>query len=300
MLHSTTLLPLTSRPTRLRTATIFLIFCMAAVPCIVRAEVVETRTLERSVAVDAQSAHLVVRDVFGSVRVTAHDRDTIDMTATETIRGDLRSDIERARAEVGLRVDQDASGVAFRVRRLDDQCQCASGSFGNRWDGYVVEYDIEIKVPRDASLDLSTVSQGEIVVSGVRGDFDVSNVNGAVRLDGLRGAGTAKTVNGPLEASFDRAPAGDTSFKTVNGAIDVGFPADLAADLAFKTMHGEIWTDFDSEPIAATPQRQDLEGRRGAAVFRLERSSAVRVGAGGPTYSFETLNGRIDVRRLGQ
>ena len=44
-------------------------------------------------------------------------------------------------------------------------------------------------MPRDAAVELKTVNDGEIVVDGVRGDFDVRNVNGAVRLSGLRGRG---------------------------------------------------------------------------------------------------------------
>jgi DUF4097 and DUF4098 domain-containing protein YvlB len=93
---------------------------------------------------------------------------------------------------------------------------------------------------------------------------------------------------------FERAPAAATAFKTVNGRIDVAFPSDLSADLAFKTMHGEIWTDFDVEPLAVAPT---TEGKREGTryVFRSDQRSMVRVGRGGPTHSFETLNGDIEV-----
>jgi hypothetical protein len=73
-----------------------------------RADVTATRTLEDSVRVSGGRPPVVIfKNVFGSIRVTAHDRDTVDMTATETIHGDLQADIDRARAEVHLRTESE-------------------------------------------------------------------------------------------------------------------------------------------------------------------------------------------------
>lgn len=258
-----------------------------------RAELVETRPLTDSVPVDTSKAlRVVVDDVFGFVHVTAHDAAVVEMRATETRRAKSQYDLARARTEAGLRIEHGDGEVAYLVRRLDEQqCDCS-----NRfWDGYVVKYDIELLVPRDAVLDLATVNEGDIVVDGVRGDFEVSNVNGAVRLKGLRGAGHVRTVNGPLDVSFERAPAGDASLETVNGRIDATFPADLSADLLFETMHGEVLTDFHGTPISSTPARERAADGRGW-VIRSRSRSGLRVAAGGPTYSFKTLNGDILVR----
>jgi hypothetical protein len=260
------------------------------------AEVTATRMLEDSVPISSSTGlTVIVANVFGSVRATAHDRNTVDMRATETLRGDTQADLDRARAEVELRTVREDGRVAFQVRRPNDNCGTDCSCRCNNWDGYVAEYDIELLVPRDAAIELKTVNDGEIVVDGVRGDFDVRNVNGAVRLSGVRGAGRATTVNGPLEVSFDRTPPGPTSFKTINGKVEVTFPNDLAADLEFQTMHGEIYTDFDVEPLARDPVGERTRDDT-AFVIRAQRPSAVRVGRGGPTHSFETLNGDIYVR----
>lgn len=262
----------------------------AAAPA--RAELVETRSFDESVPVDSAAAlEVVVCNVFGSIRVTAHDGASVDLTAKETIRAETQVDLTHARAEVALRSEHETGRVAFRVSR----CGCDCGF--NRWDGYVVEYDIELRVPREASLDLSTVNDGEIAVDGIQGDFRISNVNGPVRLAGLRGAGRVRTVNGAIDAAFERAPATGTAFKSVNGRIQVSFPSDLSADLQFETMRGKIWTDFDAAPLPLTPVLETE--RRGAKyVIRSESRSAVRVGSGGPTHSFETLNADIYVRSL--
>jgi DUF4097 and DUF4098 domain-containing protein YvlB len=265
------------------------------------ADLTATRTIEDSVAVAGERELVViVDDVFGSIRVTAHDRDTVDLSAVETVRGKLQADLDRARAEVGLRTEHEPGRVAFRVRRLDGKdngdCPCR----GNRWDDYSVDYAIEIKVPRTAAVDLSTVNNGDIVVEGVQGNFDVHNVNGAVRLTGLRGSGEISTVNGTIDAAFDRAPVSATSFKTVNGKVDVTFPQNLAADLALETLHGEMLTDFDTQPVARTitnePSNEPTRNG-GKRVYSSRGPSLVRVGRGGPTYSFKTVNGAIYIRK---
>jgi hypothetical protein len=259
-----------------------------------RADVTATREIEDRVRVNGGEPLVVIVDnVFGSVRVTAHDRDSVDMTATETIRGDLQADIDRARAQVELRTESEPGRVAFRVRDVDENG--SRRERWNRWDDFNVEYDIQIRVPRGAAVDLATVNDGDIVVDGVRGEFEVSNVNGAVRLTGLRGGGRASTVNGNIEATFERTPEVATLYKTINGRIEVTFPQDLAADLEFKTMHGEIYTDFEAEPVVrqATAER----ARDGGRMLRMDQSAAVRVGGGGPAHAFQTMNGDIYVRK---
>lgn len=264
-----------------------------------RAEVVETRELAESVPVQANEPLLViVKNITGSVHVTEHDRDTVEMQATETIRGDLESDIEEARSELQLRTQTEAGRVAFRVRRTSDagdDCDCHDWGNG-RWGGdYAVEYDIEVRVPRGAKLELATVNDGDVTAEGVTGDFRVSNVNGAVRLTGLTGSGEVTTVNGDVDATFARAPVESSSFRTVNGDIDVTLPNELSADLEFKTMNGDVLTDFELESRATAPTVERAQGNR--FMLRSSRNSAFRVGSGGPALSFNTLNGDILLRK---
>lgn len=257
-----------------------------------RADVVETRELAETLPVPAgEPLVVIVKNVVGPIRITGHDADRVEMRATETIRGDLQADIERAREAMQLRTESEPGRVAFRVRSADDDCNCRS----LRWDGFSVEYDIELRVPRGAALDVSTVNDGDVTVEGVNGDFELANVNGAVRLVDARGSGTVHTVNGKVDASFARPPSEPTTFRTVNGDVDVTFPANLSAELQFNTMHGDVFTDFDVESLAASPP--EVRRDRGRFVARLNGASAFRVGGGGERHSFNTLNGDIYVRK---
>jgi len=259
------------------------------------AEVVDTREIEQTIPVSAAAPLVViVKNVMGSVRVTGHDRDSVELHATETVRGDLRADIDRARAAIELATEQEPGRVAFRVRRrgAEGDCDCR----WQQWDGYRVEYDIEVRVPRAAAIDIATVNDGEVTAEGVHGDFTLANVNGAVRLTGARSGGSVNTVNGDVTVTFERVPADATQFKTVNGSLDVTYPPTLAGNLEFKTMNGDVYTDFDIVALDE-PATLERDNGRGLSRMRSNRNSAFRVGAGGTRHSFHTLNGSIYVRK---
>ena len=257
----------------------------------VRADVVDTRELEETIPVPANEPLVViVKNVIGPIRVTGHDANRVEMHATETVRGDLQADIERARAEMRLFTETEPGRVAFRVRHVDE----SRDRRGWGWDGFSIEYDIEVRVPRNAAVEVSTVNEGDVTVEDVNGEFQLKNVNGGVRLVRAGGSGAINTVNGDVDASFARAPSEPTSFRTVNGELDVTFPASLSAELTFHTLHGDVFTDFDVESLSAPP-----EVRRNGARYMLNtnRNSAFRVGAGGVRHSFNTVNGEILVRK---
>ena len=256
------------------------------------AEIVETRELEESFNVAAgEPLVVIVRNVIGPVRVTGHDRNSVEMHATETVHADLQADIARARAEMQLMTEQEPGRIAFRVRSERD-----NDDYWGHWNDYRVEYAIELRVPRNAAIELSTVNDGDVLAQGVHGNFTLRNVNGAVQLVDARGGGSITTVNGDVHAEFAQAPAERTAFKTVNGSVDVTFPERLAAELTFQTMNGDVFTDFAVESLRDPPVVQT--GRaRGAFVMRSNRNSAFRIGGGGTRHTFNTLNGSIYIRK---
>jgi hypothetical protein len=111
----------------------------------------------------------------------------------------------------------------------------------------------------------------------------------------MAGSGEATTVNGSVVASFVSNPKGDTHFETINGKIDVSFQADLAADLEMLARWGELWSEYVVRPLPMAPPVKRTKGSR--TVIEMSRGTRVRVNGGGPTHSFETLNGNIYVRK---
>ena len=233
-------------------------------------------------------------NISGSIRVVGYDGRDVEMVAVQTIRAD--SDDAVAEAKRSVRLDVTEGAQVVRVCADADRCGCGVEHWDRRRDDrYRVSVNFDLRVPRDATLRLCTVNSGSVTVDGTAGDFDITNVNGAIQMTDVRGSGRAHTVNGRVSATFAASPTKASSFKTVNGAIEVTFPQDLSADLRLNTLHGGLYTDFDVVPLpaaAATGER-----RNGAWVFRSNPFASVRVGNGGPVISLQGLNGDVRVLR---
>ena len=237
------------------------------------------------------AAHLEVDNVFGPIRVIGYSGTEIQMTAEKTIDADSQDRLEAAKREVKLETTQSAGEVRISVE----------GPFRDhgRWhSGYRVNYDFELKVPSATAVRLATVNHGQIHLENTSGDFDLSNVNGEIELVEAGGSGNAHTVNGKISALFARNPAANTSFKTVNGSIEASFRPNLSADVRVKTFNGGAYTDFDA---TALPHAQPVADQRdGRFVYHADKTTALRIGAGGPEIKFETLNGTIRILKRGQ
>ena len=234
---------------------------------------------------------LTVDTVFGGIDVQAADVKSVELSAHKTIKARSADKIARAKAEVELKITQTGNDVEFYV---DGPFRCkVNGCDGikDRDLGYEVAYDFILRVPRRTALTAKTVTDGDILVRGVEGDFRVSNVNGKITLDRLAGSGDAHTVNGPVQATFTRNPSAACSFKTINGAVNLSFPGGLDGDFAMKTMNGEAYSDFPSVVLPAESAAREVEN--GKTIYRRGGYTRIRIGKGGPEFRCETLNGDI-------
>jgi hypothetical protein len=264
--------------------------------------VADESTITRTLAFAAGSDRLLdVRNISGFLHVTAGDGSTVEMSIHKTVRA--RSDADKAQAERDVQLDfvERAPRVEAIVRDRRNHV-CGEETPNDRgWDRvhYDVRFDFTIRVPRDVQLRLCTINGGDVTVDGTRGDFDIDNVNGRIDLTGLAGSGRAHTVNGGVKVSFTANPSAASSFKTVNGNVDVYFQDGLSADLRMKTMNGGLFTDFDAQPLPTTASTSG-ERRNGRFVYRANEFTRVRVGRGGPEFTFETLNGSVRAIRAGR
>jgi len=57
--------------------------------------------------------------------------------------------------------------------------------------------NLEVKVPKNFSLKLSTVNDGNISVKGVNGEMEISNVNGEITLESVSGSASTLLIASP-------------------------------------------------------------------------------------------------------
>jgi DUF4097 and DUF4098 domain-containing protein YvlB len=242
-----------------------------------------------------------VRTLNGSIRLTGDGGSDVRLEAMTRVEADDDAALRAALQDVKLETEEQGTTVSVIVRD-DGRNTCGEQQQWQRgpawWDRrrYSSSTELILQVPRDARVRLCTVNGGSVTVTGVNGDFDVSNVNGKLVLTEMGGSGRANTVNGSIEATFTAVPRVESLFKTVNGTIDATFPRSLAADLSLKTFNGGLFTDFDTTPLPVAAEREERQGRP-KYVYRQRGTTKVRVGAGGPLLTFETLNGDVRIQR---
>ena len=271
--------------------------CTAAARGIVRDERRDTRRLQFSGA----GVHTVdVRTLNGSIHLTGDSGSDVRLEVVTRIQADDDAALRDGLQQVKLEAQESGDTVAITVR--DDGRNTCGEQRPDRdpawWDRrrYSSSSDLTLHVPRNVRVRLCTVNGGTVNVTGITGDFDVSNVNGTIKVTDMAGSGRVTTVNGRIDADFAVSPRNESQFKTVNGSISATFPRDLAADLHLKTFNGGLFTDFDTTALPVAAERVE-RSERPRYVYRRGGFTNVRVGAGGPVLTFDTLNGDVRIRR---
>ncbi len=157
--------------------------------------------------------------------------------------------------------------------------------------------DLVIKVPRNFSLKVSTVNDGDITIDNVAGELEVTNVNGDITLSQVAGSAVANTVNGDLKATFTRITAGaPMAFSTLNGKVDVTLPANASAALKMKSDQGNVYSDFDVALSKGQPKVTHTS-QNGLSRLSTDDWTYGKINSGGAELMMKTFNGDIFLRK---
>lgn len=160
------------------------------------------------------------------------------------------------------------------------------------------DISFNISVPRNFSLELSTVNGGDIQVDNVNGEMEISNVNGEITLSNVSGSAVANTVNGDIQASFNSVdPNKPMAFSNLNGDIDVTLPAETQVTVKMKSEWGEIFTDFEMD--INRQDRGKVNSSTDSGTYRVSVNNWIygSINGGGPEYLFKSMRGDIYIRR---
>jgi hypothetical protein len=253
----------------------------------------EQETITKSFPMTAAAEKaLEVDNVFGSINVVAGSSNEIQLVVTKSIRAESKDKLELAKKEVALDITQDKNSIRLYVNG-PFRCNCQDCAHWDHDSGYVVKMDFQLQVPATTDLKLKTVNDGEIKVQGVTGTYAVNNVNGGIEMLNVAGSGKVRTVNGGVKVTFRDNPHANSEYASLNGNVELYFAQNLAADFRFKTFNGGVHSDF---PLTALPANAPTQERRnGKFIYRSDRYTGGRVGAGGPEIKVENFNGEIRV-----
>ena len=233
---------------------------------------------------------IAVDNVFGAVTVTGHDKNTVEVIIHRRTTARNADMLARAESQVVMDVTEESDLLELYVDGpfRHHEGQRRQGSRYRERD-YKVIMDFELRVPREAAIQIHAVMDGDISIKDVKGDFDVHHVNGSIAMEGLAGSGEAYSVNGDVRLDFDSNPQGDCRFGALNGEVRMRFQKNLDADFELKTFNGEFFTDFE---LSMLPDKifKEVE-RNGKTVYKADHLTAVRAGRGGPVIRLDGFNG---------
>lgn len=224
----------------------------------------------------------------------------------------LEIDLLSARIEV---IGEDRDDVQFDVTVVDGTRKIItpSGAKTLTGAGYSLQVDehdnrvsldtdwrankltVVARIPRRADVELSTVNDGEIIVSNVSGNLQLSNVNGPITATDITGSVIAESVNDTIDIGFTGLDDDNaTSLDSINGALRLHLPSNTGAQLHIDTSKGEITSDFEVEVQQSKPtvERSD---KRGGVEIRIESVIVANINGGGPVIRLTSLHGDIQI-----
>ncbi len=257
-------------------------------------------TITRSLQFSETSVEneLWLKNIQGNVTVTGYDGETVEVSVEKTISARRQEKLQQGIDDIQLTTELDGNVMLVYMDAPFVDARRKGNHFHYNADRHDNDYnyrmDFTVRVPKNLNLKVSTINDGTVVVENVQPDrIEVRNVNGSIQATDISGRTSAVTVNGDVDISFTQAPAKDSRFKTINGNITLMMPENLSADVSFKSMNGDFYTNFESIDYlpAEISSNQEKGGKR--TTYRIDRSTKIRIGNGGPMVETETLNGEV-------
>src|ERR1019366_3970900 len=185
----------------------------------------------------ASNGRVAIQNLYGDVQITAWDRDEVLLQAIKH-----SSDAGRLN---DARIVVDTSSGMVSIRTL----------YTGGDTGHPASVEYHIMVPRSANLEDVKLVDGGLSLSGMTGPVKASSVNGSIKAERMEGQVELSTVNGFLDAGFERiGKSHPISLSSVNGPIKVSLPSGAG-----------------SMPISDAPG-----GLRAATVWRPRSTAAAR------------------------
>jgi DUF4097 and DUF4098 domain-containing protein YvlB len=218
----------------------------------------------------AAGGRIDLDNINGAVHITAWDQNEVKVDAVKSANTKERLD------EAEIEVDAGNDYVSIRTRYHNHELTWNSGSWNNPAS---VEYTL--MVPRNARLDEIKLVNSALDITGVAGEVWASCVNGQLIAKGLQGRAKLSTVNGRMQAEFDRLSNSSIELTSVNGTLELTLPSDSNAEIEASTVNGGIHNDLGIHVVHHRWVGHDMHAE---------------LGSGGPHIRLSNVNGRIDVR----
>jgi len=255
-------------------------------------------TINRTLKFESDSKANVVfaENINGFVEVSPSNSEEVTIEAKVEISGRNQKIVDQGKREVKLisKVLQDTILIYIECPAVNYYRHDRKRRFSyNHIDiDYEFNVDLKLKIPSKAMADVSTINDGDVIISNHQGKIKASNVNGNISISEANQILKAVTVNGDIDITCKQIPEEEVEFKTINGDIRLQYPENLSANLKFKSFNGEFFTDYNVVkylPGKVTTNKSNSKG----STYKIEGYTIVQVGSGGTPINMESFNGDV-------
>ena len=221
-----------------------------------------------------------LRGIQGDMNIEGVAGNEVEVTANKSGEG---------ADEVRIEVVSHAGGVTIcAVYPGDSRNGCEAGeNFHSHDQRNPARVDFTLRMPRDAKLDAKNVN-GNIEAKNLGSEAHATIVNGRMRVETSSWA-EATSLNGAVNVRMGKVDWPDElRIESVNGRIHLELPADLNAEVSFQTLNGNVQSDFPFTIGAGN----HISGPVGTHITG-------KIGNGGRRLELKTVNGSIELRKLG-
>ncbi len=243
---------------------------------------------------------LVITNIFGPVSVEAHNGDAILIEVKREIFADTDKALALGKKELELGILKEQDRIILRPKSPYFKYQEDGFKFNccndNGQPPYEHKLSFTVKVPKNASLNVSAVNDGDIRIKNTSGSFlKVNNINGGIALSNVAGKTKVHCINGDVDITYATNPVESSEYYSLNGDINVRYRKALSAAISFKTFNGELFTDFDIDKQYTDTKKTASNGE---AKFKYEAFPVMQIGAGTTDFKFETFNGNVFINKI--
>jgi DUF4097 and DUF4098 domain-containing protein YvlB len=263
-------------------------------------------------------SRLLLDTYNGAVEISAWDQPKIEIDGARFANSkdrlkDIKIDISRGTDSINIRtvppLDRHGnSGARYQIRvpkqAIVELIKSSNGAIRvNGIDGgaTVRTTNGSVRVSSVNGAVSATSTNGAIECQDVTGNVTARTTNGRVRLSGIEGAMDASTTNGSIVASMTRSVDDrKMRFSTTNGGIELRLPTALKNDVRASTTNGSIEVKLPSNSNFQVAARTSGSSVRSDFDVRGEvtkKRMEGKVGNGGALLDLSTSNGSISLQR---
>ena len=254
---------------------------------------------------------VVVDNVYGSIDVEAYNGTTVKVEVIKKVYADTQKDLQEGKDEIGVKTAKKDDAIYIYLDSPYSTFDLKTGQFEHRenyWGSrrnykhrkrrmYKYRLDFKVKVPKNTSIDVKAVNQGNITVTDVQGKLlIVHNINGAIDMENVAGKTDVNALNKDINITYAKNPTEESWYKSLNGDINVKFQDDLDASISYKTLNGGFYTNFEVEktnPVYKTSKETRNKGTK----YKVNSNRHFKIGNGTVHLHFDQLNGDAIVKK---